>query len=126
MAYIFAAQVAWSANTSSVVKNVVFQAYATTDTGFTTPLAILDANGAAIPGNTLNSGAQGVFPEFQQADHNTVVITDASHVYVWTIACIPSDASTAAFINDPTSATSAAVKSLTAGTSAALAIVFGG
>ena len=109
MTYTFPAQVAWSAASNAAVKNVSFQVYAVTDTTYTTPLAILDANGVAIPGNILSSGTIGVFPQFQQASNATVVITDAAHVYAWTLNCIPSDASTAAFINAAGSATQTAL-----------------
>jgi len=107
--YTFPAQVAWSTASNAAVKNVSFQVYAVTDTTHMTPLAILDANGVAIPGNILSSGTIGVFPQFQQASNATVVITDAAHVYAWTVNCIPSDASTAAFINAAGSATQTAL-----------------
>jgi hypothetical protein len=77
--------VAWDPNGKQAVKNVLFQAYATTDTGFTTPLTITDPFGNPIPGNLLNSGSQGVFPQFQQAQYSTVVLSDAAHTYAWTV-----------------------------------------
>ena len=109
MTYTFPAQVAWNVNGSVPVKNATFQVYAVTDTTYTTPLAITDATGNPITGNILNSGIQGVFPQFGQATNATVVITDAAHVYAWTLNCIPSDASTAAFINAAGSATQTAL-----------------
>jgi hypothetical protein len=85
VAFTYPAMVAWDPNGKQAVKNVLFQAYATTDTGFTNPLAITDPFGAAISGNLLNSGSQGVFPQFQQAQYSTVVLSDAAHTYAWTV-----------------------------------------
>jgi hypothetical protein len=78
--------VAWNPGTNAVVKNTVFQVYALTDTGFTSPLAITDNQGNALA--NLNSGAQGVFPSFQQAQYATVVVSDSpNHTYAWTVPC---------------------------------------
>ncbi|GGH93727.1 hypothetical protein ACFFGR_09140 [Arthrobacter liuii] len=109
MTFTFAAAVAWDPQGNKPVKNVSFQAYATSDTGFTTPLAITDTFGNPIVGNILNSGSQGVFPQFNQATNASVVVTDPTHTYAWTWNCVPTDAATANFINTPTTATSAAV-----------------
>jgi len=105
--FTFAAAVAWDPIGKQAVKNVSFQVYTTADTGYTTPLAITDPFGAAIPGNILNSGSQGVFPQFNQATNSAVVITDPAHTYVWTINCVPTDAAVANFIGAPGSATAA-------------------
>jgi polygalacturonase len=78
--------VAWNPGTNTIVKNTVFQVYAPTDTTFTTPLAITDNQGNTL-GN-LNSGAQGVFPNFRQAQYATVVVSDVNtHTYNWTVPC---------------------------------------
>ncbi len=90
------------------VKNASFQVYATTDTAFLTPLAITDPYGNPITGNILNSGPQGVFPQFQAAN-STVTIADASKTYAWTVNCVQQDAAIAAFINQTGSATQAAL-----------------
>lgn len=105
MTFTFAAAVAWDPIGKQAVKNVSFQAFTTADTGFTTPLAITDPFGNAIPGNILNSGSQGVFPQFNQASNSAVVITDPAHTYAWTINAIMQDASVAAYISTPGSAT---------------------
>ncbi|MEZ2388221.1 hypothetical protein AB6813_01510 [bacterium RCC_150] len=109
MSFTFPAMVAYDSSGNKPVKQVSFQVYAVTDTAFTTPLAITDTFGAALPGNILNSGTQGVFPQFKQATNSTVVITDASRVYAWTVNCVQQDTATAAFINDSTTATAAAL-----------------
>lgn len=105
MTFTFTAAVAWDPIGKQAVKNVSFQVYATTDTGYTTPLPITDPSNVAIPGNILNSGSQGVFPQFQQATNPAVVITDPAHTYVWTINCVPTDAAVANFISATGSAT---------------------
>ncbi|WP_427130300.1 hypothetical protein [Pseudarthrobacter sp. S9] len=87
MAYTYPAMVAWDPQSNKVVKNTLFQVYATSDTAFTTPLAITDPFGNPIASNILNSGAQGVFPQFQQALNSAVVLTDSIHTYAWTVAC---------------------------------------
>lgn len=110
MAFTFAAAVAWDPIGKQAVKNTSFQVYATADTGFVTPLAITDTFGATLPGNILNSGSQGVFPEFEQAAESTVVITDPSHTYVWTITAVMQDTSVAAFVGKSGSASEVAVK----------------
>lgn len=107
MTFTFTATVAWDPIGKQAVKNVSFQVYATTDTGYTTPLAITDPNNVAIPGNILNSGTQGVFPQFNQATNSAVVITDPARTYVWTINCVPTDAAVANFISTVGSATAA-------------------
>jgi hypothetical protein len=49
-------------------------------------LAITDNQGNALA--NLNSGAQGVFPSFKQAQYATVVVSDSpNHTYSWTVAC---------------------------------------
>jgi hypothetical protein len=101
--------VAWDPTGKAVVKSVSFQVYAVTDTAFTTPLAITDTFEAGLPGNILNSGSMGVFPQFKQATNSTVVIADASKVYAWTVNCVQQDTATASFINDPTTATASAL-----------------
>lgn len=103
--------VAWDPNGKATVKGVSFQVYATTDTAFLTPLPITDPFGAALPGNILNSGTMGVFPQFQQASNATVVIADATKTYAWTVVCVSNDATTASFINTTGSASALAVKS---------------
>ncbi|MCO4257416.1 polysaccharide deacetylase family protein [Pseudarthrobacter cellobiosi] len=110
MTFTFAAAVAWDPIGKQAVKNTSFQVYATADTGFVTPLAITDTFGASLPGNILNSGSQGVFPEFEQVAESTVVITDPSHAYVWTITAIMQDTSVAAFVGKSGSASEVAVK----------------
>lgn len=110
MTFTFAAVVAWDPIGKQAVKNTSFQVYATADTGFVTPLAITDTFGNALPGNILNSGSQGVFPEFEQATESTVVITDPSRTYVWTITAIMQDSSVSAFIGQSGSASRAAVR----------------
>lgn len=110
MTFTFAAAVAWDPIGKQAVKNTSFQVYATADTGFVTPLAITDTFGNTLPGNILNSGSQGVFPEFEQATESTVVITDPSHTYVWTITAIMQDSSVSAFIGQSGSASRAAVR----------------
>ena len=110
MTFTFAAAVAWDPIGKQAVKNTSFQVYAQADTGFVTPLNITDTFGATLPGNILNSGSQGVFPEFEQVANSTVVITDPSHTYVWTVTAIMQDTSVAAFMNSSGSATSAAVR----------------
>lgn len=114
MAYTYPAMVAWDSIGKLAVKSTSFQVYAVADTGFVTPLAITDSFGVALPGNILNSGAIGVFPEFKQADNATVVITDAARNYVWTITSILQDASVAGFVSNKTTATAAAVRTATA------------
>ena len=101
--------VAWDPVGKAVVKNTSFQAYAITDTSFTTPLTITDPFGAAIPGNILNSGTQGVFIQFQHATQDAVVIADATKTYTWTIPAIQQDAAVAAYINRAGSATQTAL-----------------
>lgn len=110
MTFTFAAVVAWDPIGKQAVKNTSFQVYAQADTGFVTPLAITDTFGATLPWNILNSGSQGVFPEFEQATESTVVITDPSHTYVWTITAIMQDTSVAAFVGKSGSASRAAVR----------------
>lgn len=105
MTFTFAAAVAWDPIGNKPVKNVSFQVYATTDTAYATPLAITDPFGNAIPGNILNSGSQGVFPQFNQATNSAVVITDPAHTYAWTLNAVMQDASVAAYISTPGSAT---------------------
>lgn len=84
MAYSYPAMVAWNPGTSVVVKNTQFLVYATTDTSFTTPLAITDNQGNTLA--NLNSGSQGVFPSFQQAQYTIVVVSDTpAHTYAWTV-----------------------------------------
>lgn len=118
MAFTFPAAVAYDPASNKPVKNASFQVYATTDTAFLTPLAITDAFGTPLTGNILNSGSQGVFPQFQAANA-TVVIADSTKTYVWTVVSVSSDAATAAFINTSGSATALAVKSeVTAGATA--------
>ncbi len=137
VAFTFAAIVAWDPNGKQAVKNVSFQVYAVTDTSYTTPLAITDPFGAAIPGNILNSSSQGVFPQFMQATNSTVVIADSTKTYAWTINCVQQDAATASFINTPTSATAAALSATYApvtgspnydamGDALVFALIFGG
>lgn len=110
MTFTFAAAVAWDPIGKQAVKNTSFQVYATADTGFVTPLAITDTFGASLPGNILNSGSQGVFPEFEQVANSTVVITDPTRAYVWTVTAIMQDTSVAAFVGTSGSASRAAVK----------------
>jgi hypothetical protein len=105
--FTFAAAVAWDPIGNKPVKNVSFQVYATTDTAYATPLAITDPFGNALPGNILNSGSQGVFPQFNQATNSAVVITDPAHTYAWTLNAVMQDASVAAYISTPGSATAA-------------------
>lgn len=109
MTFTFAAAVAWDPVGKQAVKNTSFQVYATTDTGFTTPLAITDPFNNPIAGNILNSGSQGVFPQFNQATNSAVVITDPAHTYAWTINAVMQDASVAAYINAAGSATQTAL-----------------
>jgi len=109
--FTFAAAVAWDPIGKQAVKNVSFQVYTTVDTGYTTPLAITDPFGAAIPGNILNSGSQGVFPQFNQATNAAVVITDPAHTYAWTWNCVPTDAAVANFISNTGSATTGQLNS---------------
>lgn len=110
MAFTFPAMVAWDPNGKQAVKNVSFQVYATTDTAFTTPLPITDPFGTALPGNILNSGSQGVFPQFQApAPNSTVVIEDSTKTYAWTVVCATQDSAVANFINNGSSATTAAL-----------------
>lgn len=109
MAFTFPAMVAEDPGSNSVVKNVSFQVYAVSDTSFTTPLAITDTFNNPLAGNILNSGTKGVFPQFQQATNSTVVITDATHVYAWTINCVQQDSAISSFINTPGSATATAL-----------------
>lgn len=98
MAFTFGALVAYDPNTSVFAKNASFQAYATTDTAFATPLAITNASGGAFsPANTLNSGLMGVLPQFQQASNSVVVLRDSTGTYVWTVVSVPApDATTTA------------------------------
>lgn len=145
MTFTFPAAVAWDPVGKQAVKNTSFQVYTTADTGFVTPLAITDPFGVTLPGNILNSGTQGVFPQFNQAANSTVVITDPTRTYIWTINAIMQDASVAAYVGQAGSATQVAVQaevtggataaalsatyetpSHAAGVAAALAIVFGG
>lgn len=111
MTFTYPAAVAWDRVGKQAVKNATFQVYAMDDTGFVTPLPIMDAAGAALPGNILTSGSQGVFPEFRQATHATVRITDPARTYIWTVNAIMQDESVASFLDDPESASAAAVKS---------------
>lgn len=86
MAYQYPAMVAWDPNGKAVVKNTVFQVYAPADTSFASPLPITDNLGNALA--NLNSGSQGVFPNFQQAQYTTVVVSDTpGHTYAWTVPC---------------------------------------
>ncbi|MBT2537193.1 hypothetical protein [Arthrobacter sp. ISL-69] len=110
MTFTFPAAVAWDPIGKQAVKNTSFQAFATADTGFVTPLTITDTFGNPIPGNILNSGTQGVFPEFENATNPTVVITDPSRTYVWTVTAVMADASVAAFVGQSGSSTKTAVK----------------
>lgn len=115
MAFTFPAMVAWDPTGKQTVKSVSFQVYAVTDTAFTSPLAITDPFGVALPGNILNSGSMGVFPQFQQATNATVVIADSSHIYAWTIIAIQpptQDSAVAGFLNDRTSTTQADLRAL--------------
>jgi hypothetical protein len=96
--------VAWDPNGRQSVRNVSFQVYAITDTSYTTPLAITDPFGTALPGNILNSGSQGVFPQFKQATNSSVVIADATKTFAWTVPCVLQDTAVAGFAADPTSA----------------------
>lgn len=109
MSFTFPSMVTWDPNGKQNVKNVSFQVYAVTDTGFTTPLPITDTFGNPLAGNILNSGTQGVFPQFQQASNSTVVIADATKVYAWTINCVQQDSAISSFINTPGSATATAL-----------------
>jgi hypothetical protein len=119
VSFTFPAAVAYDPSGNKPLKNASMQVYAVSDTAFLTPLAITDTFGNPIPGNILNSGNQGVFPQFMQATNSAVVIADAARTYVWTVACVQQDASVAAFINQPGSATALAVKSeVTAGATA--------
>ncbi|WP_284990868.1 MULTISPECIES: hypothetical protein [unclassified Arthrobacter] len=117
MSFTFPSMVTWDPNGKQNVKNVSFQVYAVTDTGFTTPLAITDTFNNPLPGNILNSGTQGVFPQFQQATNSTVVIADATKVYAWTINCVQQDSATASFITTGGTATKAALDGAYAATS---------
>lgn len=110
MAYTFAAMVAWDSIGKQAIKSTSFQVYDVADTGFVTPLAITDPFGNAITGNILNSGTMAVFPEFKQADHPTVVITDAARNYKWTITSVVADDSVAGFVGKAGSASESAVK----------------
>lgn len=84
MAYQYPAMVAFAANGASVVKNTLFQVYAPGDTTYSTPLAITDTLGNTL--SNLNSGVQGVFPAFQQAQYMSVVVSDVpNHKYAWTV-----------------------------------------
>jgi hypothetical protein len=125
--FTFPAAVAWDPIGKQAVKNTSFQVFTVADTGFVTPLAITDTFGAALPGNILNSGTQGVFPEFKDATESTVVITDPTRTYVWTVNAVMQDTSVAAFVAQTGSATALAVKNeVTAGaTAAALNATFG-
>lgn len=112
MAYTFPAMVAWNPNAKAGVFNTIFYVYATSDTGFTTPLAITDPFGVAIVGNALNSGAEAIIPEFQQATNATVVIRDISGTYAWTIIAIQpptQDSAVAGWVTQTGSATQAAL-----------------
>lgn len=120
MTFTYAATVAWDPIGKQAVKNASFQVFATTDTSFTNPLPITDPFGATLPGNILNSGTQGVFPQFKQANNSTVVITDPSHTYAWTVNAVMEDAAIANFIQNSASATAAALAT-TYATTAALA-----
>jgi hypothetical protein len=76
--------VAWDPGSRAVVKNSVFLVYAPGDTSFASPLPITDPLGNALA--NLNSGAQGVFPAFAQAQYTTVVVSDSpNHAYAWTV-----------------------------------------
>lgn len=87
MAYLYPAMVAFTSNGNSVVKNAVFQVYAPGDTAFATPLPITDNMGNTL--SNLNSGSQGVFPAFQQAQYTTVVVSDTpNHQYAWTVPAV--------------------------------------
>jgi hypothetical protein len=117
--FTFPAAVAWDPIGKQAVKNTSFQVFTVADTGFVTPLAITDTFGAALPGNILNSGTQGVFPEFKDATESTVVITDPTRTYVWTVNAVMQDASVAAYVGSAGSATQLAVKNeVTAGATA--------
>ncbi|MDQ0030173.1 hypothetical protein [Arthrobacter bambusae] len=132
MSFTYPAMVAYDPIGKQPVKNVSFQAYATTDTGFTTPLTISDPFGNPIPGNILNSGTFGVFPQFQHASLESITLADASRTYTWTVPALQQDQAVANYINRPGSATQAALSATyatpaqAAGTAAALSIVFGG
>lgn len=118
MAYTYPAMVAWDPNAKTGVFNTVFQAFTTTDTSFTTPLAVLDAFGNPLTGNNLNSGAQGIIPQFQQATNATVVVRSLAGTYAWTIIAIQpptQDSAVAGFVNSSASSTSAAIRSQAAG-----------
>lgn len=106
MSYTFPAAVAYDAASNKPVKNASFQVYATTDTAFLTPLAITDPYGNPLTGNILNSGQQGVFPQFQAANP-TVTIADSSKTYAWTVVCALQDTAVAGFMSNPASATAA-------------------
>ncbi|MFK4295003.1 lysophospholipase L1-like esterase [Arthrobacter sp. GAS37] len=102
MSYIFTAAVAYDPASNKPVKNASFQVYATADTAFTTPLAITDTFGTPLPGNILNSGTQGVFPQFMQATQATVTIADSTKTYAWTIIAIQpptQDSAVAGFVS---------------------------
>ena len=106
--------VAWDAVGKQAVKSTSFQVYAMGDTGFVTPLPITDPFGTPLPGNILNSGTVGVFPEFKQADNPTVRITDAARNYIWTVTSIVADDSVAGYVGNKTTAAAAAVRAATA------------
>ena len=106
--------VAWDSVGKQAVKSTSFQVYAMGDTGFVTPLPITDPFGTPLPGNILNSGTVGVFPEFKQADNPTVRITDAARNYIWTVASIVADDSVAGYVGNKTTAAAAAVRAATA------------
>lgn len=115
MAYTFPAMVAWDPRVKQTVKNVPFQVYATTDTSYTTPLAITDPFGVPMAGNVLNSGTEGVFPQFQQDTQATVTIADATKTYAWTIIAIQpptQDSAVAGFLNTPGSQSAAAIRAV--------------
>lgn len=105
MSFTFSATVAYDPVSKQPVKSVSFQVFALTDTAFTTPLAITDRYGTPYPGNILNSGTQGVFPEFQHATNSAVTIADATKTYAWTIPRVLQDTAVAGFAADPASAT---------------------
>ncbi|RKO27655.1 exo-alpha-sialidase [Pseudarthrobacter phenanthrenivorans] len=110
MGFTFAAMTAWDSIGKQAVKNTSFQVYAMADTGFVTPLAITDPFDTPLAGNILNSGTQAVFPEFKQADHPTVRITDSARNYIWTVTSVVADDSVSEFIGTSGSASAAAVK----------------
>lgn len=116
MPFVYPATVAWDRDHSAVVFNTTFYVYAVGDTSFTTPLPITNSFG--VPMAALNSGNQGIFPEFQQATNATVVISDQAHTWAWTVIAIQpptQDSNVAAFVGNPASQTAAAMRASFAG-----------